>query len=94
MPFYCGKRSAGICVVLGPKTFSTYFSEYAAGFSEPRHRICHHLLSLATKDDSDRLLAEYWTRAFNHAARSSTNGRLLPRACSRSAQHPGVHTTS
>jgi hypothetical protein len=29
MPFYCGKRSAGICVVLGPKTSSTYSSEYA-----------------------------------------------------------------
>jgi hypothetical protein len=24
MPFYCGKRSAGICVVLGPKRSSTY----------------------------------------------------------------------
>jgi hypothetical protein len=24
MPFYCGKRSAGICVVLGPKKSSTY----------------------------------------------------------------------
>ena len=35
MPFYCGKRSAGICVVLGPKTSSTYSSEYASGFFEP-----------------------------------------------------------
>jgi hypothetical protein len=24
MPFYCGKRSAGICVVLGSKKSSTY----------------------------------------------------------------------
>jgi hypothetical protein len=24
MPFYCGKRSADICVVLGPKKSSTY----------------------------------------------------------------------
>jgi hypothetical protein len=24
MPFYCGKRSAGICVALGPKISSTY----------------------------------------------------------------------
>jgi hypothetical protein len=24
MPFYCGKRSAGICVVLVPKQSSTY----------------------------------------------------------------------
>jgi hypothetical protein len=24
MPFYCGKRSAGTCVVLGPKKYSTH----------------------------------------------------------------------
>ena len=35
MPFYCGKRSTGICVVLGPKKSSTYSSEYASGFVEP-----------------------------------------------------------
>jgi hypothetical protein len=35
MPFYCGKRSTGICVVLGPKNSSTYSSEYASGFFEP-----------------------------------------------------------
>ena len=35
MPFYCSKRSASICVVLGPKKSSTYSSEYASGFSEP-----------------------------------------------------------
>jgi hypothetical protein len=35
MPFYCGERSASICVVLGPKKSSTYSSEYASGFSEP-----------------------------------------------------------
>jgi hypothetical protein len=35
MPFYCGKRSAGIWVVLGSKTSSTYSSEYASGFFEP-----------------------------------------------------------
>ena len=35
MPFYCGKRSAGICIVLGPKKSSTYSSEYASGFFEP-----------------------------------------------------------
>ena len=35
MPFYCGKRSASICVVLGPKKSSTYSSEYASGFFEP-----------------------------------------------------------
>jgi hypothetical protein len=35
MPFYCGKRAAGICVVLGPKKSSTYCREYASGFLEP-----------------------------------------------------------
>ena len=35
MPFSCGKRSANICVVLGPKKSSTYSSEYASGFFEP-----------------------------------------------------------
>jgi hypothetical protein len=35
MPFYCGKRSADICIVLGPKKPSTYSSEYASGFFEP-----------------------------------------------------------
>ncbi len=35
MPSYCGKRSAGICIVLGPKKFSPYCREYASGFSEP-----------------------------------------------------------
>jgi hypothetical protein len=34
MPFYCGKRSAGIWVVLSPKKSSTYSSEYASGFFE------------------------------------------------------------
>jgi hypothetical protein len=32
MPFYCGKTSASICVVLGAKKFSTYSSEYASDF--------------------------------------------------------------
>ena len=35
MPFCCGKRSAGLCVVLGPNKSSTYSSEYASGFFEP-----------------------------------------------------------
>jgi hypothetical protein len=35
MPFYYGKRSAGIWVVLGPKKSSTYCREYASGFLEP-----------------------------------------------------------
>ena len=57
MPFYCGKRAAGICVVLGPKKPSTYSSEYASGFFEPASLICERLICLATKDYSDRLLA-------------------------------------
>jgi hypothetical protein len=43
MPFYCGKRSASICVVLGSKHSSTSSSEYASGCFEPAY--------------SDRLLA-------------------------------------
>jgi len=35
MPFCCGKRAAGICVILGPKKSSTYSSEYASGFFAP-----------------------------------------------------------
>jgi uncharacterized protein len=42
MPFYCGKRSADICVVLGPKKPSTSSASSS--------------LSLATKDYSDRFL--------------------------------------
>ena len=57
MPFYCGERSADICIVLGPKKSSTYSSEYASGFFEPAPLTCLHLLRLATKDYSDRLLA-------------------------------------
>jgi len=57
MPFYCGERSADICIVLGSKKPSTYSSEYASGFFEPAPLICPHLLRLATKDYSDRLLA-------------------------------------
>jgi hypothetical protein len=56
MPFYCGKRAAGICVVLGPKKSSTYCREYASGFSEPAVCICEQLVHFATKDYSDRLL--------------------------------------
>jgi hypothetical protein len=57
MPFYCGKRSASICVVLGSKHSSTYSSEYASELSSLRPCICQQLLCLATKDYSDRLLA-------------------------------------
>ena len=42
MPFYCGKRSAGICVVLGPKKSSPYSSEHASCFFEPA---ASHLLA-------------------------------------------------
>jgi hypothetical protein len=61
MLFYCGKRSAGICVVLGPKKSSTYPSEYACGFFEPAASHLPALLCLATNDDSDRLLEDRHT---------------------------------
>ena len=35
LTFYCGKRSATICVVLGLKTSSLYTSEYISGVSGP-----------------------------------------------------------
>ena len=35
MPFYCDRRFAGICVVLGSKKSSTYSSGYASGFFKP-----------------------------------------------------------
>ncbi len=57
MPFYCGERSACICIVLGQKKSSTYCSEYTSGFFEPAPLICPRLLRLAKKDSSDRLLA-------------------------------------
>jgi hypothetical protein len=57
MPFYCGKQSAGIWVVLGPKNPQRIPANTLPVFSSLRPRICQHLVSLATKDDSDRLLA-------------------------------------
>src|SRR6185295_8206602 len=45
-----GKRSASICVVLGSKKASTYFSEYASGFFEPCAAHLQQLLCLATID--------------------------------------------
>ena len=57
MPFYCGKRSAGICVVLGPKNPHRIPANTLAVFTSPQPRIGQPLLRLATKDDSDRLLA-------------------------------------
>lgn len=58
MPFYCGRRSAGSCVVLGSNNSSTYSGEYASGFFEPA---AVHLPAVPlppTKDDSDRLLGQ------------------------------------
>ena len=68
MPSYCGKRSAGICVVLGPKnppripaSTPPVFSSLpaCAGHADRRPIICQRLLCLATKDYSDGLLAGY-----------------------------------
>ena len=49
MPFYCGKRSASSCVVLGSKKSSTYSSEYASGFFEPA--ASHLPAALLPRDD-------------------------------------------
>src|SRR5437870_5048686 len=57
MPFYCGERSASICVVLGPKNPQRTPANTLPVFSSLRPRIYQQLLCLATKDYSDRLLA-------------------------------------
>ncbi len=56
MPFCCGKRSAGICVVLGPKKHERIPANTSPGFLSLRPGIWRYLPSLAMKDDSDRLL--------------------------------------
>ena len=66
MPFYCGKRSTGIGVVPGSMKSSTYCREYGIAENTPpfswnlRPRIYQQLLRLATKDYSDRLLADFF----------------------------------
>jgi len=57
-PFYCGERSAIICLVLGPEKSTTYSSEYVSGFSGPSARNWLHLLRLVTRVMSDRLLED------------------------------------
>ncbi len=58
MPFYSDKRSAGLCVVLGPKN-SRRIAENTPPVSwDLRPCICQQLVRLATKDYSDRLLAD------------------------------------
>ena len=56
MPFYCGKRSAGICVVLGSKNPQRIPANTLPVFSSLRPRICQRLVCLAMKDYSNRLL--------------------------------------
>ncbi len=53
MPFRCGKRSAGICVVRGPKNSSNVFQQIRLSFFEPAALYPPALLSIATKDYSD-----------------------------------------
>ena len=79
MPFYCGKRSAGICIVLGPRVAYLVIRARLARLARKAglvgsfifvSRACRARLAclahdsrttsygrLATKDDSDRLLA-------------------------------------
>ena len=56
MPFYCGKRSAGVYVVLGQKNPQRIPANTPPVFLSLRPRICQQLLRLATEDYSDRLL--------------------------------------
>jgi hypothetical protein len=63
-PFYCGERSATICIVLDPKKSSMYSSEYTSGFPDLRPRIWPHILRLATKAMSDRFLGYTEPRRF------------------------------
>jgi hypothetical protein len=45
MPFGCGKRSVGTCIVLGPKKSSTYFKEYAPVSWSLRRCACRPLVA-------------------------------------------------
>lgn len=54
MPFYCGERSASICIVLDTKN-PQRIPAYTPPFFEPAPLICPELLHLATKDYSDGL---------------------------------------
>jgi hypothetical protein len=57
--FYCGERSAAICIVLSPKKSSTYSNEYASGFS--RYGLASGRTSFASSRTamSDRLLERH-----------------------------------
>ena len=61
MPFYYGKRSAGICVVLRPKNPQRILLNTPPVFSALRPRIYQQLLRLTTKDYSDRRLVRRGT---------------------------------
>ena len=64
MPFYSDKRSAGLCVVLGPKKSSTYCREYASGFLGPA--ALH--LPTACSPRNEGLLGQAPSRLLKHAA--------------------------
>ena len=54
MPFYCGKRSAGICVVLGAR--EAYLVLGQTHRRDERRDTSDELRTLATEDDSGGLL--------------------------------------
>jgi len=56
MPFYCGKRSAGICIVPAPRNPRRIAENTPLVSRSLRPCICEQLVHLATKDYSDRLL--------------------------------------
>ena len=65
MPFYCGKRSAGICVV-STQNIPLRIPVNTLPVFYPAVRICQRLLHLATKDYSDRLLANGIHRTYGY----------------------------
>jgi hypothetical protein len=71
MPFYYGKRSASICVVLGQKKSSTYSSEYASGFFDPA---ASHLPA-ALLPRKERLLRQTPGRMLKQSASGLCNTR-------------------
>ena len=88
MPFYCGKRSAGICFVLGPKKSSTYslgkervlarlgwagVIEYASGFFKPA---ASHLPA-SPSPRNEGLLGQTPSRVHSHIMTKGGSGRTI-----------------
>jgi hypothetical protein len=63
MPFYCGKHLQASGSFSARKNPQRIPANTLPVFSSLRPRICQHLVSLATKDYSDRLLGPFGTKA-------------------------------